>query len=120
MLRLAERGGRVRVVDDQHCTPSYAVHVARAIRFLIEQRATGVYHVVNRGETTWFEFAQTILRLAGVEGRIDPISTQEYAARAPRPAFSVLDTAKYHATGGPLMPTWQEALEEYLAARHRA
>jgi len=117
ILRLATRGGRIRVVDDQHCTPSYATHVARAIGHLVQQRASGIFHVVNTGETTWFDFAQTILRLAGVKAQIDPISTEDYGARARRPSYSVLDTSKYHATGGPPMPTWQEALEEYFASR---
>jgi dTDP-4-dehydrorhamnose reductase len=120
MLRLAARGGRLRVVADQRCTPSYVPHVARAIRFLLQTEAYGLYHVVNTGATTWHDFAAEIFRQSGLDVELEPITTSDYGARAPRPAQSVLDTAKYHAlAGAPPMPGWQEALAEYLAERDR-
>jgi dTDP-4-dehydrorhamnose reductase len=117
MLRLGRERGHVRVVDDQHCTPSFVPHVARAILFLIGTEAYGTYHVVNAGETTWHDFAAEIFRLAGMDVRLERISTAQFRAAAPRPAYSVLDTAKYHALGGPKMPDWREGLEEYLRVR---
>lgn len=114
MQRLARQGKHLRVVADQHCTPSYVPHVARAVLFLLEGRHFGTYHVVNGGATNWHDFACEIFRLAGVAPSIERITTAQYGARAPRPAYSVLGTAKYHALGGPPMPTWQGALAEYL------
>jgi len=115
MVRLGSRQKRLRVVSDQHCTPSYVPHVARAIRFLVETHAYGTYHVVNSGETTWYDMAVEIFRQAGLEVAVKPITTAEYGAPAPRPSYSVLDTAKYHALpGSPPMPLWQDALAEYL------
>lgn len=116
MLRLAGERDRLRVVDDQHCTPSYTVHVARAIRFLLTTGRYGIYHVVNGGETTWYAFAREILRLWDVDVQVEPITSQQYGAPAPRPPYSVLDTAKYHALGGPEMPDWRAALAEYRAS----
>lgn len=115
MLRLAETRNALRVVDDQHCTPTGVVHVARAIAFLLESDAGGVYHVVCRGQTTWLGFAREIFRQAGLSIRVDPITTAEYGLAAPRPAYSVLDTGRYHALAGcPAMPPWEESLAEYL------
>jgi dTDP-4-dehydrorhamnose reductase len=115
MLRLGSERDRLRVIDDQYVTPSYVPHVARAVRFLLETSAFGTYHIVNAGETTWFGFAQEIFRLAGIAIRLEPIATPEYGATAPRPAYSILDTTKYHALlGAPVMPSWKEGLEEYL------
>jgi len=115
MLKLGSRKRRLRVVNDQHCTPSYVPHVARAIRFLLRCPAAGIYHVVNSGETTWWEMASEAFRRSGLAVELEPISTAEYAAAAPRPLYSVLETAKYHALAGrPAMPSWQEALGEYL------
>ncbi|OYV96501.1 MAG: dTDP-4-dehydrorhamnose reductase, partial [Planctomycetia bacterium 21-64-5] len=114
MLRLARQGKHLRVVADQHCTPSCVPHVARAVLFLLENRHFGTYHVVNGGATNWHDFACEIFRLAGLSVTIERITTAEYGARAPRPSYSVLDTGKYHALGGPPMPTWQDALAEYL------
>jgi dTDP-4-dehydrorhamnose reductase len=115
MLRLGRERDILRVVNDQHCTPSFVRDVARAILFLVQQNHYGLYHVVNSGSTTWYDFAREIFRLAGIATATQPISTVEYGSKALRPAYSVLDTAKYHSLGGPPMPTWQSALADYLA-----
>jgi dTDP-4-dehydrorhamnose reductase len=119
ILRLARTKPSLRVVDDQRCTPSYVPHVARAIVYLLgtDGRGSapwGIYNVTNRGETTWCGFAREIVRLAGLHVPVEPITTAEFAAPAPRPAYSVLDTAAYHRLGGPAMPDWEEALGEYF------
>ena len=116
MLRLAQSRPSLRVVDDQRCTPSYVPHVARAVEFLLSTAAYGTYHVVNSGQTTWHGMAAEIFRQSGLNVRLDSISTAEYGARAPRPAYSVLDTSKYLALEGrPPLPSWQDALAEFLA-----
>ena len=119
ILRLARTQPKLRVVDDQRCTPSYVPHVARAIVYLLgvggaAPAAWGIYNVTNRGEATWCEFAREIVRLAGLDVPVEPITTADYAAPAPRPAYSVLDTTAYHRLGGPAMPDWKEALGEYF------
>lgn len=117
MLRLGRERPLVRVVGDQHCTPSYVRHVARAVVFLAEGGHRGLYHVTNRGATTWHDLAAEVFRLAMLPVKLEQITTAEYGAPAPRPCWSVLDTSKYHALGGPAMPEWREAVAEYLATR---
>ena len=124
MLRLGESGKELRVVADQHCTPSYVPHVARAILFLAgvtrdEPAPWGIYHVTNGGATTWYEFAGEIFRQAGMDVQLQPIRSADYGAAAPRPAYSVLDTKKYHALGTPAMPSWKTALAEYFSQLQR-
>jgi dTDP-4-dehydrorhamnose reductase len=119
ILRLARSQPKLRVVDDQTCTPSYVPHLARAVKYLVRADGHsaapwGIYHVTNRGETTWCGLAREIVRLAGLDVPVEPITTAEFAAPAPRPAYSVLDTDKYHRLGGPAMPDWKEALAEYF------
>lgn len=117
MLRLARQGKPLRVVHDQYCTPTYVPHLARAIRFLLGTTAFGLYHVVSAGATNWYDFAAELFRQAGLAVELEPITTAQFGARAPRPAYSVLDTAKYHSLPNrPAMPAWQEGLAEYLAA----
>ncbi len=114
MLRLGRERAQLKVVADQQCTPSYVAHVAQAISFLLHSQAWGLFHVVNQGHTTWYEFAEEIFRQANMRIELLPITTEEYGAPAPRPRDSRLDTSKYAATGGPELPTWQKALAEYL------
>jgi dTDP-4-dehydrorhamnose reductase len=122
MLRLGGVRPELRVVDDQHCTPTYVPHLARAILFLLGVNPTsggspapwGIYHVTNTGEATWREFADEIFRQAGMSVAVHPITTAEYNASAARPSYSVLDTSAYHRLGGPAMPDWRAALKEYF------
>lgn len=118
MLRLGAAGKELRVVDDQRCSPSYVAQVARAVRFLLDRQAEGIYHVVNSGETSWYDLALEVFRQSGMDVSVRAISTSEYGSAAPRPAYSVLDTRKYQALPGRAeMPDWPAALGEYLAAR---
>ena len=117
MLRLGRERDELRVVGDQHCTPSYVRHVARAIGYLTREQQYGLFHVTNQGETTWYDLAAEVFRQAKLNVHLHWITTAEYGAPAPRPSYSVLDTSKYHALGGPSMPHWSEALREYLKAR---
>jgi dTDP-4-dehydrorhamnose reductase len=110
MLRVAGQGKPLRVVRDQVCTPSYTVDVALGTAALIQSGVSGLAHLTNAGWCSWFEFAATIFRLAGVSVDLSPISSGEYGAAARRPSYSVLGgTAK-------LRP-WQEALAAYLVER---
>jgi dTDP-4-dehydrorhamnose reductase len=118
MLRLATAGKRLRVVNDQRCTPSYTSHVVGALRFLLDAGARGIYHVTNAGDATWYEFACEIFRQSGLAVPVGPITAAEWGALCPRPAYSVLDTSKYLAIDNrPDLPPWQSALAEYLGTR---
>ena len=117
MLRLGAEKDHLRVVDDQWCTPSFVPHVAAAVIFLLEHAPFGTYHVVNSGETTWCRFAREIFHQAGLHVEVEPITTEQFGAAADRPRYSVLDTSKYRALGGPPLPHWREALAEFLATQ---
>jgi dTDP-4-dehydrorhamnose reductase len=113
MLRLGRERDRLRIVDDQICSPSYTVDVARGILTLARTQAYGTYHLVNQGAITWYEFANEIFRQAELGTRTDRITTSDYGAAAQRPAYSVLDASKYNAIASPLR-SWNVALAEYL------
>ncbi len=115
MLRLGRERGQVRVINDQVSSPSFVAHVARAVLRLVEQGASGTFHVVNDGAISWFELAQATFHQAGLSVKVVPISTAEFGAPAPRPAYSVLDTHKYASLFGSPLPCWDEALAEYLS-----
>ncbi len=117
MLRLAGEGKPIRVVNDQRCTPSYTADVADATVQLITRGATGLYHVTNSGDCTWYEFAAEIFRQSGLKPDLTPITSAEYGAPAKRPAYSVLSTAKLVAFLGSPLRSWPEALAAYLVER---
>lgn len=114
MLRVAREKGEVRVVNDIRMSPTSTSDAARVILSLIEQRAApGVYHVVNSGEATWFEFAREIISQAGIPARATPVTSQEFPTAAVRPSYTVLSNQKASRITGPI-PHWRDALNGYL------
>ncbi len=117
MLRLAAQETPLRVVDDQICTPTSAADLARAVIELLDSQAYGLYHVTNGGACTWHEFAETIFEMANLAPPLVPIRSEEHAAPARRPRFSVLSNRRWINTGFTPLRPWREALARYLAAR---
>ncbi len=116
VLRQAREKTVLQVVNDQRGSPTYTVDLSRAISLLIEREARGIFHVANSDTCTWFDYAQTILKLSGVEGvKVIPISSKELAYPAARPAYSVLDTEKLKREMGLTLRPWTEALKDYLS-----
>jgi dTDP-4-dehydrorhamnose reductase len=114
MLRMASEGRPLKVVDDQHCTPSFAADIAAAIWKLIPTRQFGLYHATNSGQTTWHGFACEIFRAAGFRTQVAAIPSRDFPQKAKRPAYSVLDCSKLAATIGGELPSWQDALRRYV------
>jgi dTDP-4-dehydrorhamnose reductase len=104
----------LRVVADQHGSPTFCDDLAEAIIDLVEVGATGVVHAVNAGGTSWHGFAEEIVRRVGAEVEVLPVTTSEYPRPASRPAYSVLDAARLERLLQRKMPPWQDALRRYL------
>ena len=109
------RGRRVlRVVDDQRCTPTYVPHFADMLLSIIGSGEYGIFHATSRGATTWCGFAQELFAQAGTETTVEPITTQQFGAAAPRPAYSVLQPSRVLSCAPLALPTWQEGITAYL------
>jgi dTDP-4-dehydrorhamnose reductase len=116
VLRVTREHGRMRVVDDQRGSPTWARDLAAASLRLVELGEPGTYHLTNSGDCTWYELARRVVELAGSPAEVVPISTAEYPTPARRPAYSVLDNRRWRALGQPPMRSWQEALREFMPA----
>ena len=112
-----EQEREVRVFTDRVVSPSYIDDVAAATRFLVESGAApGLYHCVNSGNGTWHEVAEETARILGVTPRFKTTTMAEAGLKAGRPRYCALDNSKLTAAGFP-MPSWQDALRRWLAAR---
>jgi dTDP-4-dehydrorhamnose reductase len=112
-----ERGVEVRVFTDRVVSPSYVHDVAGAVDHLVHTNAPpGVYHCVNSGLATWYELAEESARLLGVVPRLQPITIDTAAFKAPRPRFCALANQKL-ADAGFAMPTWNDSLRRWLTVR---
>lgn len=114
ILTRAKTGEALRVVSDQYISPTYAGHLAEALRRLLEVKWRGVLHVAGTGGASWFEVAAEILRLTAYEVPVEAVETAELGLAATRPAYSVLDCSRYVGLAGHAIPPWPEGLEAYL------
>ena len=117
MIRLAEGGRPIRVVNDQVLTPTYTRDLAEKIEELIQTEVYGLYHITNSGECSWYEFAAKIFELLDLNPDLGPTTTAEYGAQARRPAYAVLARNKLKELELNDLRPWQEALEAYLKER---
>jgi dTDP-4-dehydrorhamnose reductase len=115
ILQRARRAEPLRVVDDQVGAPTYTMDLAEKLEQIVMRGNPGVYHVTNRGYCSWFEFAQEILRQAGLSHvPLSPIPTSASDRPALRPRNSRLAHARLESEGLGLLPPWQDALTRYL------
>lgn len=105
----------IKVVDDQVGSPTYTEDLARLIEGLVRREPEGIYHGVNRGEASWFEFAQEIALCFGFDpNRIQPTSTEEFGRPAPRPPYSVLDGSRAENVSRVTMRSWKDAVHHFI------
>jgi dTDP-4-dehydrorhamnose reductase len=123
MLRLLRQGKEIRVVNDQIVSPTYAGRLAENLLNLIRNgsNAYGTYHYSDAGRISWFDFAVKIGEMARGCGLIEhdipirPVSTGDYRAQAPRPAYSVLDKKKVKSRLNFTVRDWKENLRDFFA-----
>ena len=118
LAQAAEPGRQLAYVDDQRGSPTFADDLSEALVHLLTERWTGIFHVTNQGEATWFDLARRVLVEAGHDpARIHPITTEDLdpPRLARRPAYSVLDNGALRLSGHPLLRHWTDALASVVA-----
>lgn len=116
ILNLAANRPQLEVVTDQRGSPTYAVDLARAIIQLCHQEASGIVHVTNRGDSSWYEFAREIITLTGLNTLVRETTSDKFVRPAPRPKYSVLSPQSLEQRGI-AMPDWRDAVKRYLSMR---
>lgn len=124
MLRVGATNPVLRVVADQHGSPTAAGDIALALQTIVLRQLDdadaprGTYHFVNAGEASWFDLASTIFASAQARGgpspQVDPITTAEFPTRATRPANSRLATTRIERDYGIVPRPWQTAVDDIL------
>jgi len=117
MIRLANEGKEIKVVDDQVLTPTSTKDIAEKLYELIHSGKYGLYHMTNSGSCSWYEFACEIFKQAGLSPNISPTTSDAFASKAKRPAYSVLDNKNLRAAGLVDLRPWKESLADYIKER---
>ncbi|MCK4518712.1 MAG: dTDP-4-dehydrorhamnose reductase [Candidatus Omnitrophica bacterium] len=135
IIKKAEAGGELNIVDDQVGSPTYTRDLAAALISIIglieksgfTQSDYGTYHITNSGSCSWYDYAKKIIDFAGIKAEVFAIKTDDLRKiyikadnkkYAERPAHSVLSNKRFNKlTAAPMRP-WQDALREYLGSKN--
>ena len=117
MLRLGKERNELSVVSDQIGSPTYATDLAKAILGIINNKdyqdknqSTQVCHYSNEGEISWYEFAKEIFKLAEVDCKVSPITTEQYPTPARRPMNTIMDKNEITKAFSVDTPDWKKSL----------
>jgi len=114
IMREARDKEVIEVSSEQIVSPTFAGDLSRATLKLLDKNAVpGIYHLVNKGFCSWYEFTKEIFKLADIKTKVIPVDRGGASGVMMRPKFSVLENIKAKAIGIEL-PPWQEGLKSYL------
>ncbi len=121
MLNLGKTHDRLTVVNDQIGSPTYTYDLARLLVDMIQTDKYGKYHATNEGYCSWYDFACEIFKEASKYDdkyskiTVEPVDSSAFPVKAKRPSNSRMSKAKLADNGFDRLPTWQNALERYIA-----
>jgi len=120
MLRLGRERDELSVVSDQMGSPTYATDLANAILEIIKNKefrgkdqTTQIYHYSNEGEISWYDFSKEIFKIAKIDCKVNPITTEQYLTPAKRPKNTLMDKDKITKMFGANIPNWKESLKVF-------
>ena len=114
MLRLAEDRDEIGVVYDQVGSPTSTFELAKAMDSLLFTENYGTFHGTCEGVCSWADFAEEIFKIAGKNVKVNRLTSDQYPAKAKRPAYSVLENYMFKITNGFCFADWHDALKEYM------
>jgi dTDP-4-dehydrorhamnose reductase len=121
MLRLGEERDELNVVSDQIGSPTYATDLAGEILEIIfnkcyqdKNNSTEIYHYSNKGRISWYEFAKEIFKIAKIDCKVIPITTQQYPTDAKRPRSTLMSKDKIEKKFGNVINFWKDSLSECI------
>ena len=102
---------KFNLITDEISNPTYAKDLTQATFKLMENNYSfGVYHLINHGQASWYDWAKEIFAIQGIKKELVPVTAEQYHRPAKRPKNSVLINTKF-----PPLRSWQEALKDYLS-----
>ena len=118
ILKKGKELGKLRVVYDQVGGPTYAGDLAQAILDIIpgvvSSDSMEIYHYANEGVISWYDFAEAIVELSGINCKLEPIETKDYPLPAARPFYSVFNKTKMKEAFGLNIPYWRTSLKQCI------
>ena len=114
MLRIGKERKEISVVSDQIGSPTYTVDLAQLLVDMVQTNKYGIYHVTNEGECSWAEFAEEIFKVAGMDVKVNHITSEEYQTKTKRPKNSMMSKEDLVKNGFKTLQSWQKSIIEFI------
>ena len=122
MLRLGKERDEINVVSDQIGSPTYATDLADTILEIIKNKdyqdkkqSTEIYHYSNEGEISWYDFTKEIFKIAKIDCKVSPITTEQYPTPAKRPKNTLMNKGKIAEIFDINIVSWRSSLTKLLS-----
>ena len=114
-IKDSKQNARIEISNDQTVSPTYAGDLSKAVLQLSAHpsKESGIYHLVNEGYCTWYEFTKEIFKILDTDVELVPVDRKGKTGKMRRPLFSSLKNEKA-ARLGISLPYWKEGLNQYL------
>lgn len=120
MIKLSKEKNELKVVNDEIIAPSNTEDIAKQVEKLLEfKQETGIFHISNDGQCTWFEFASAIFEFLNNDIKISPIKSIDFPSNLKRPSFSIIENEHIKKLGIYGMRHWKDALKEHIYNYYR-
>jgi dTDP-4-dehydrorhamnose reductase len=113
------RAAPMEMSNDQTVSPTSTDDLSKAVYGLLDNATlvSGIYHLTNDGQCTWFEFTQAIFDYLDFDTPLRPVDRRGLSGTMRRPLYSALTNVRARALGVAL-PPWQDALKRYLKRKY--
>jgi len=118
-IKDSKQNDRIEIGNDQTISPTYTGDLSKAVLQLIAHppKESSIYHLVNEGYCTWYEFTKEIFKILDIDVELVPVDRKGKTGEMRRPLFSALENKKAKRLGITL-PSWKESLHEYLKIKY--
>lgn len=117
MIHLSKTAEKLEISEDEIGSPTYTWDLAQITKRMVETQKYGLYHAVNSGECSRYQWIKTCFEYLNIKTPIIPCSRAKFVLPAPRPAYSAMDNRKIMAVIEWKIPSWREATIQYLLRR---
>lgn len=107
----------IESANDRFGSPTYTVDFAKAAMNVIQSRAFGLYHIVNEGACSRYDYVRGCIDACGLQNQVVPVSSDRFPRIAPVPVSEALENRVLRLRGFPPMRNWHEAMQQYVDQR---
>lgn len=118
IIAAADKLGELSVVDDEIAVPTYAPDLAKAVFDLVRKSPSGIYHLVNEGSCSRYDWAVEVLKNSGRAGiKVKPTKLKDYQRKSTAPQYGLLSNSKAKELDV-ILPNWEISSERYISEKN--